>query len=284
MAIKNFLGIPKISLKKAKIVVIPFGLEKTTSYGKGTKNGPQAIINASQQVELFDEELWQETYKKINITTLDIKESLNNLKKKINFLLKNKKIPIVLGGEHTITSFLLPIYKKHFKSLSIIQFDAHADLRDSYLNQKYSHATTMRRCLEINDVNLVQVGIRNISKEEDELFFWKKNKKIIRTFWAKDMERWKTKEIIDFLNENVYLTFDIDAFDCSLMPATGTPEPGGLDWYKATKILKGVIFKKRIVGVDVVELAPIRNFSAPDFLTAKLIYKIIGYISKRNEK
>lgn len=285
MTSRNFLDIPTVSFEKAEIVVVPFSFESTTSYGRGTKNGPKAIIKASSQVELFDEELWQETYKKIKITTLkekrpsaDVSTAREKISVVIDQVLSKRKLPIILGGEHNITSFVLPVYKKYFKNLSLLQFDAHADLRDGYLNEKYSHAAAMRRCLDLKGVNLVQVGIRNISNENNELIFWQQNQGRIKTFWAKDMADWKIDEIVNSLGENVYLTFDVDAFDSSLIPSTGTPEPGGLQWYQTMEILKNVSEKKKIVGADVVELAPIKGFSAPDFLAAKLVYKIIGYI------
>ena len=287
MTSRNFLDIPTVSFEKAEVVVVPFSFERTTSYGQGTKRGPKAIIKASSQVELFDEELWQETYKKIKITTLkekrpsaDVSAARKKIGVVIDQVLSKRKLPIILGGEHNITSFVLPVYKKYFKNLSLLQFDAHADLRDGYLNEKYSHAAAMRRCLDLKEVNLVQIGIRSISNENNELIFWQQNQGRIKTFWAKDMAKWKMKDIIDSLHKNVYLTFDLDAFDSSLMPSTGTPEPGGLQWYQAMEILKNVSEKKKIVGADVVELAPIKGFYAPDFLAAKLVYKIIGYIAK----
>jgi len=287
MTSRNFLDIPTVSFEKAEVVVVPFSFERTTSYGQGTKRGPKAIISASSQVELFDEELWQETYKKIKIATLketktqkDASRSRKKIGAIIDHFLSKKKLPIILGGEHSITSFVIPVYKKYFKNLSLLQFDAHADLRDGYLSQKYSHAAAMRRCLDLKGIKLVQIGIRNISNENNELIFWQQNQDRIKTFWAKDMAKWKMKDIINSLHKNVYLTFDLDAFDSSLMPSTGTPEPGGLQWYQAMEILKNVSEKKKIVGADVVELAPIKGFSAPDFLAAKLVYKIIGYIHR----
>ncbi|MBU3901480.1 arginase family protein, partial [Patescibacteria group bacterium] len=167
---------------------------------------------------------------------------------------------------------------KHFDDFSILQFDAHADLRNEYLDQKYSHACAMRRCLDFPGINLVQAGIRSIANEEDELNFWQENRCRIKTFWAKDKKSWKTDEIIGALKEKVYVTFDVDAFDSGLMPSTGTPEPGGLDWYETLDILRAVCAKRQIIGADFVELSPIKNLSAPDFLVAKLIYKTIGYI------
>ena len=284
MAVKNFLDIPNVSFKEAQVIIVPFGFEATTTYGLGSKKGPVAIINASSQVEFFDEELWQETYKKIKINTwksLKVPKSFAAVDKKISYIidkiLREKKLPIILGGEHSVTPFIVKEFKKFYPSFSVLQFDAHADLRDGYLGQKYSHAAAMRRSLDNSGIDLVQVGIRNISNENDELNFWKKNQKRIKTFWAKDMADWKIDEIVNSLGKNVYLTFDVDAFDSSLMPSTGTPEPGGLNWYQATEILKAVGAKKKIIGADVVELAPIKGFSAPDFLATKLVYKIIGY-------
>jgi len=284
----NFLDIDNTNLSQAQVVIVPFGFEATTSYGQGTKNGPAAIIKASSQVELFDEELWQETYKRIKITTLqEIKpsENISAAKKQINKIifkiLGNKSLPIFLGGEHSITSFIVEEFKKYFDDFSILQFDAHADLRDGYLGQKYSHAAAMRHCLDLEGINLVQIGVRNFSAENDELNFWKKNQNRIKTFWAKDKRNWKITEILKGLKKNVYLTFDVDALDPAIMPSTGTPEPGGLEWYETLEILRAVARNKKIIGADFVELAPIKNLSAPDFLVAKLIYKTIGYISNK---
>lgn len=281
----NFLDIPQ-DFKKARIMIAPFGFEATTTFGHGASRGPEAILKASAQVELFDEELWQETYKKIGIATLKTEKPVKTVEgakkqiaKIISPVLKEKKMPIVLGGEHSITSFIIEAYRDAgHKDFSILQFDAHADLRDGYLGQKYSHAAAMRRCLDFLGINLVQIGIRNISNENDELVFWEKNQSRIKTFWAKDKKKWKLDEILGALKENVYLTFDVDAFDCSLMPSTGTPEPGGLFWDEVLEILRPVCQKKNIIGADFVELAPIEKLHASDFLTAKLIYKFIGYV------
>ncbi len=291
MTSNNFLNIPtKYSdYKNSKAAVIPFPYEVSTSYGKGTKFGPDAIISASSQVELFDEEFKEEVYKKIGICTLPkIKYTNGNSDKfylplvkeikKINFL---NKFPIVLGGEHSITLGAVLSVKEKYKSFSVLQFDAHSDLRDSYEKNKFSHACVMRRILEQNAVkNLVQIGIRNISndqKDGSEFDFYKKNQNKIKIFWAKDCLKWKIKEIIKNLENNVYLTFDVDVFDPSIMPSTGTPEPGGINWYQALEIIKEVFRQKNVIACDLVELSPIKKFFAPDFLVAKLIYKIIGY-------
>ena len=240
----NFLDLPgDTDFKKAQVVIVPFGFETTTTYGRGTKKGPAAIINASQQVELFDEELWQNANEKVSIATAtEIKPAkTEKLQVTVKELLKNHKTPIVLGGEHSITPFIVGEYKKAgFSDFSILQFDAHTDLRDGYLGKKYSHAAAMRRCLDWDGINLVQVGVRNISNEDEELNFWEKNQTRIKTFWAKDKKNWRIEEIVKNLKDSVYITFDVDVFDCSLMPSTGTPEPGGLYWYETLDILRAV--------------------------------------------
>jgi len=281
---KNFLDIETKSFAEAQVIIVPFGFEATMTYGSGTAKGPQAIIEASCQVELFDEELWQETYKKVTIATAKEPQNLKSLEKAVDKMLEHKKLPVILGGEHSLTPFVVGAYKNiGYKDFSILQFDAHADLRDGYLGKKYSHAAAMRRCLDFDGINLVQVGVRNLSNENDELVFWKKSQARIKTFWAKDKQSWKIAEIIGALKKNVYITFDADAFDSGLMPSTGTPEPGGLNWYEVLDILRAVCAKKTVIGADFVELAPIKNFHAPDFLVAKLIYKTIGYIFNRNK-
>ncbi len=288
MANKNFLDIETRSLASAQVVIVPFGFEATTTYGQGAKNGPQAIIEASRQVELFDEELWQETNKRIRIVTLspikigaNIEEARKKIRPIIDKILRLEKLPLVLGGEHSLTPLVIERYKK--SDFSILQFDAHADLRNEYLNQKYSHACAMRRCLDFSGINLVQVGIRSIANEEGELNFWQKNQCRIKTFWAKDKKKWKIEEIVKNLKDKVYISFDVDALDSSIMPSVGTPYPGGLDWYETLDILRLVCAKKTIIGADFVELSPIKGFSAPDFLVAKLIYKTIGYIFNKNK-
>lgn len=282
----NFLDIPEE--KQADFVIVPFGYEATVTYGPGAKNGPSAIISASSQVELFDEELWGETYKTAKIATFKTgavpkneKQAKTKLQNIIRKILVSKSLPIVLGGEHSITPFIIEEFiNSGKKDFSILHFDAHADLRDGYLGKKYSHAAAMRRCLDLPGINLVQVGIRNISNENNELIFWEKNQARIKTFWAKDKANWKLQQILENLNGSVYLTFDVDVFDSAVMPATGTPEPGGIGWYESLNILRAVCKNKKIIGADFVELSPIKNLSAPDFLVAKLIYKTIGYLGK----
>ena len=280
---KGFLGTDNKISKEEKVVVIPFGLEKTVSYGGGTKNGPKEIIKASHQVELFDEDLNKEPYKNIGIKTLKpfpIKKNIIDAIKQIGdinkILLDKKKFPLVLGGEHSLTSGAIRPFVKKFKKICLLHFDAHADLRNSYNGNKFSHASAIRRCLDNSKVNLISFGIRNISSSE--IPFLKKNKKRIKIYWAKDKSKWNLTEFKKIIkNKKVYLTFDVDGLDLSIMPATGTPEPGGLFWDETMNIIKIAAQSSHILGADVNELSPIKGFDSYNFLAAKLVYKIISY-------
>jgi len=279
----GFLGIDNKFDIKQKSIVIPFGLEKTVSYGGGTKNGPKEIIKASHQVELYDEELNCEPFKVIGVKTIKPFKINKNINKALNqvSLLNQKSIeknlfPLTLGGEHSITAGCIEPFIKKFKNVTILQIDAHADLRNSYNNQKYSHASAMRRCLDFKNVNLISIGIRNISKEE--ISFLKKNTSRIKIFWAKDQKKWNLKYFKKLIkNKDVYLTFDVDGLDSSIMPATGTPEPGGLFWYEALSLIKTTFKNANVIGADINELAPIKGFNSYNFLVAKLAYKILTY-------
>ena len=280
---KGFLGIDNKFSINEKAIVIPFGLEKTVSYGSGTKNGPKEIIKASHQVELYDEEFNCEPFKKIGIKTIkpfkinnNIKIALNQISELNERILSKKKFPLTLGGEHSITPGCIKPFVKKFNKILILHFDAHADLRNSYNNQKFSHASAIRRCLDHKNVSLVSFGIRNISKEE--VPYLKKNSNRIEIFWAKDKKKWNLKRFKRIIsNKIVYLTFDVDGFDSSLMPATGTPEPGGLFWDETLEIIKIAAKNSNIVGADINELAPIKGFNSYNFLVAKLAYKILSY-------
>ena len=279
----GFLGIDNKFNFKEKAVVIPFGLEKTVSYGSGTKNGPKEIIKASHQVELYDEELNCEPYKKIGIKTLkpfkinkNIKIALKKISDINSKILDKKLFPITFGGEHSITPGCIAPFAKKFKKICLLHFDAHADLRESYNGEKFSHASAIKRCLDYKNVSVISFGIRNISSSE--IPFLKKNSKRINIFWAKDKAKWnltKFKKLIK--NKTVYLTFDVDGFDSSIMPATGTPEPGGLLWDETLDIIKIASKNSNIVGADINELAPIKGFNSYNFLVAKLAYKILSY-------
>ncbi len=280
---QGFLGIDNKSNVKEKVIVIPFGLEKTVSYGGGTNKAPKEIIKASHQVELFDEDLNKEPYKKIGIKTLkpftikkNIIDALNQIEKINEYFLKKKKFPLILGGEHSLTPGSIRPFVKKFGKICLLHFDAHADLRDSYNGNKFSHASAIRRCLDNPNVSVISFGIRNISTSE--MVFFKKNKKRIKIFWAKDKINWNLNEFKKIIrNKKVYLTFDVDGLDSGIMPATGTPEPGGMFWNETMKIIKIAAEKSTIVGADVNELAPIKGFNCYNFLVAKLVYKIISY-------
>ena len=280
---KGFLGIDNKFNFREKVVVVPFGLEKTVSYGGGTKNGPKEIIKASHQVELYDEELHCEPYKKIGIKTLkpfkineDIKKALKQISD-INEKILNKKLfPITFGGEHSITPGCINPFVKKYKKLCLLHFDAHADLRESYNGNKFSHASAIKRCLDYKNVSVISFGIRNISASE--VAYLKKNSSRINIFWAKDKMKWdlnKFKKMVK--NKTVYLTFDVDGLDASIMPATGTPEPGGLLWDETINIIKIACKHSNIVGADINELSPIKGFNIYNFLVAKLAYKILSY-------
>jgi len=280
---KGFLGVDNNFNFKAKAIVIPFGLEKTVSYGSGTKNGPKEIIKASHQVELYDEELNCEPYKKIGIKTLkpfkidkNIIKALKQISKINEENLKKKIFPLVLGGEHTITPGCIAPFAKKYDKLCLLHFDAHADLRESYNGNQFSHASAIRRCLDHKNISVISFGIRNISSSE--IYFLNKNSSRIKIFWSKNKKKWDLKKFKKLIkNKTVYLTFDVDGLDSSVMPATGTPEPGGLFWDETLDIIKIAFKNSNIVGADINELSPIKGFDSYNFLVAKLAYKILSY-------
>jgi len=279
----GFLGIDNKFSFKEKVVIVPFGLEKTVSYGSGTRNGPKEIIKASHQVELYDEELNCEPYKKIGIKTLkpfkidkNIKKALNKIAKLNEEIISKNMFPLTFGGEHSITPGCITPFVKKYKKICLLHFDAHADLRDSYEGEKYSHASAIRRCLDHKNVSVISLGIRNISK--NEIPYFKKNSNRIKIFWAKDKKKWNLNSFKKLIkNKIVYLTFDVDGLDSSIMPATGTPEPGGLLWDETLEIIRIAMKNAKIVGADINELAPIKGFNSYNFLVAKLAYKILSY-------
>ncbi len=281
---KGFLGYDAKDTKKNKVIIVPFGLEKTVSYGGGTKNGPKEILKASHQVELFDEELEKEKYKEIGIKTIkpflikkNIEPALNQLSKINEQIISKGKFPLVLGGEHSLTAGSIKPFVKKYRKITLLHLDAHADLRESYNGEKFSHASAIKRCLDFSNVEVVSFGIRNLSKKEMD--FYKSNKKRIKIFWGKDKKKWNLKQLNNiFKGKNVYITLDVDCLDSSIMPATGTPEPGGLLWDDVLQIIKKVSKCSNVIGADVNELAPIKNFDSYNFLVAKLIYKILTYI------
>lgn len=265
-------------------MIFPVPLERTITYEHGTHKGPAAIIQASRNMELYDEELETESYKEIGIHTLPpidtddgtLDEVIAELFTAELALLEDGKFPLALGGEHSLTPPLVSAAAKKYGDLCVLQIDAHADLRNEYHGSPSSHACVMRRVLEVCPA--VQVGIRSISAEETQAIPHLQTK----VYWAKDIVRAPLKswiaKVLDDLSTQVYLTIDVDGFDPSIMPATGTPEPGGLDWDQVTSLVRAVTAHKKIVGMDVVELLPQPGHHASDSLAAKLIYKCLGYV------
>ncbi|MGH9775026.1 MAG: agmatinase [Candidatus Acidiferrales bacterium] len=273
--------------ERARAVIFPVPLERTTTYEHGTRNGPAAILAASRNMELYDEEFGRETYMEYGIATLPaVDTSEGSLEKVLSelhtaelSLLEDGKFPVALGGEHSLTPPLVAAAAKKFRDLTVLQIDAHADLREAYQGNPASHASAMRRVVEI--CAAVQVGIRSLSVEEAEAI----PSLPVQIYWAKDivrapLESWIPRVVAD-LSEHVYLTVDLDGFDPSYVPATGTPEPGGLDWYQVTALIRAVADAKEIVAMDVVELLPQPGDHASDFLAAKLIYRTLGYVLGR---
>ena len=259
----NFLGVKKYKYDECNTLIIPYPKEAGVSYGRGTRNGPRAILKASQQVELHP---YPDNLKIHTFTSLIGQAYQTGLPELSKMVIAGKeagKFIMTLGGDHSITPTLFEPWAN--EDVDIIQFDAHCDLRDTYDGSKQSHACAMRRCMEINDkTNLFRFGIRNTSKSEEH--YINKNKHRIRTNIIPE-------------NKKLYLTFDVDAFDISLMPATGTPEPGGYMWNETMHLLDSIIKYNEIVAVDVVEFAPIKGIEAYDFVVAKLCYEILRKIS-----
>jgi len=283
----NFLGIGNkfSSYDNSRIVILPVPFEKTTSYGKGTLIGPQKILEASHFVEFYDEEMNRElcfelgisTLNKLEINNISSKKALLKIYKKVLKLLDDGKFVVSLGGEHTISQAPIKAYYERYNNLSILQIDAHSDLRQIYEGNKYSHACVMARVAEFTK-DIHQVGIR--AQDISEAEFIRDNK--IKNYYMRDIREEKhtknwQKKIAENLNENVYITFDVDGFDTAVIPATGTPEPGGLFWDETMKLIKLIGKTKNIVGFDVVELAPSKCQKASDFTAAKLVYKMLNY-------
>jgi len=280
----NFLGLEQkdCSYERARFIVLPVPYDSTASYRAGSRYGPAAVIAASQQVEWFDEELEAECYS-CGVATLDpvepnmigpeaMHEDLFKLARRV---VRDGKFLFGIGGDHSISSALVRATMTKHKKLSVLQIDAHSDLRDTYHGSPYSHACVMRRILELG-ASIVPVGVRAIGPEDHR--FMKRRR--ITPITARDchMEEDWVDRAIDALGEKVYVTIDIDAFDPAYAPGTGTPEPGGLDWYQVTGLLRLVAAEKTIVGADIVEVAPVPGQVTTEFLAARLAYKLMAYI------
>ena len=268
---------------KARAVVIPFGLEASVSYGGGTKAGPMAIIQASHQLELFDEELWREAYRDYGLAALRepvipsrIEDALAVIERSVEKVLAGGRFPFVLGGEHSLTPGAIQPFARRYPDLVVLQLDAHADLRDGYQGERYSHAAAMRRVLDHEHVTLVQVGIRAFCQAEAD--YYEANRHRINMHLAVDRPRWDIEAMLAPLKGRpVYITVDIDALDGSIMPATGTPTPGGLTYDEVLAVLRRACELGNVVGMDLVEFAPIKGFHAYDALAAQLAAKMLNY-------
>ena len=266
--------------ERSRVLIWPVGYEKTVSYGRGTGGGPDAIIEASRNMELYDEEIGSETCA-IGIHTLpdaevehEPAEMMQLLEREALRLIDTGKFVCMLGGEHSITGPVVRSFSAKYPKLSVLQIDAHADLRESYDGTPHSHASAMRRVVECCPA--VQVGIRSLSKEEARAI----PELPTRVFFAKDIvgkTGW-VEEVVAALTEEVYLTIDIDGLDPSLVAATGTPEPGGLGWYEVLELLRAVAAKRKIVGMDCVEVSSSSTDNVSAFVASKLVYKTLGYV------
>lgn len=282
---ERFLGLDErhANYRQARFAVLPIPYDATVSYQVGTREGPRAIINASRQVELYDMELGHECFAS-GVATLDplepdargpreMHERIYHTARKV---VRDGKFLVGLGGEHGVTSALVRAVVGKYKKTSVLQIDAHADLRDTYHDSPYSHASVMRRVHELG-VPAVGVGIRNYSAEEAR-FIRKTGKPIIPAHICRTRTDW-IDEVLLNLTDQVYLSIDIDGFDPAYAPGTGTPEPGGLDWYQVTALMAAVAAKKSIVALDLTEVRPIPGTTATEFLAAKLIYRIMGLMT-----
>ena len=273
---RNFGGIPQeySSLETSSVVILPIPYDSTTEWRAGAREGPRAIIDASRYLELYDHELGKEIYQ-LGIHTLPevepVMEGPEGMIERVyaiaKDLLQRGKFILMLGGEHSLTLGMVRAYRERFENLSVLQLDAHADLRDNYLGTKYSHACVMRRILELCPI--AQVGIRSLSLEESQ-FLKETGMEIIPEEAFQD-------KLLATLSSQVYTTIDLDVFDSSIMPAVSTPEPGGMSWQEVLSLLKLVAQNKKVVGFDLVELCPREGPLACSFLAAKLAYKLIGY-------
>jgi len=281
----NFGGIDETctSLATAPFVVIPVPYDLTSTYQSGSRRGPAAILEASSHMELFDEELGRETYLAGIHTAPPIEPDargphamIDAVRRRVGDVLSLGKIPVLLGGEHSISLGAVQAMRNRYADIAVLQLDAHADMRDSYQGSPYSHASVARRIHEL--CPLVQAGVRSMSAEEAEYLREKK----VDSFPAHAISphhAWH-EEVCANIRGDVYVTIDLDVLDPSIMPSTGTPEPGGITWRDILLLMRRVSKESRVRGFDIVELSPIPGMVAPDFLAAKLAYRIMGYVAE----
>lgn len=268
------------SFEESRVVVLPVPVDRTTSYVPGTRNGPREILEASSHMELWDEEAGRDI-SEVGIFTLpemelpfgELEPLMEEIRRVAAEVISRDKFLVTLGGEHSITPPLVAAAAAKYPGLHVLQIDAHADLRDSYMGTPHNHACAMRRSLE--HAPITQVGIRSMSTEEAKAAPGLRT----RIFYDHSMRQdanW-IEQVVDSLGDPVYLTIDVDGMDPAIMPATGTPEPGGLSWYETLALLKATMARRTVVACDVVELSPLPGLMAPNFLCAKLVYKILSY-------
>jgi agmatinase len=266
--------------ENARVVILPVPLDRTTSYVAGTRNGPHEILVASSHMELWDEETETDVHS-VGIFTMpemefpfaSMDEVVGEVQRVAAEVITRGKFPVVLGGEHSITPPVVAAMAANYPGLSVLQLDAHADLRESFMGTRHNHACAMRRVLE--HAPCTQVAIRSLSPEEAQAVPTLPTR-IFYDFNMRDDADWMER-VVESLSDPVYITIDVDGFDPAIMPATGTPEPGGLRWHEALRLLRKVIERRTVVGCDLVELSPIAGNVAPNFMCAKLIYKILSY-------
>jgi agmatinase len=281
----GFCGLPnnETDYARAPTVILPIPFDKTSTWLKGADKGPAAILEASANLEFYDIETHKEIFKKGIFTAKPIHAASSSvlIKKsdsEVSRYLKDGKLVVTLGGEHSVSIGVIKSYARHYRDLSVLHLDAHADSRDSYEGSPYNHACVIARVRECTK-NIVSAGIRSMDASEWPAIDRKK------MFFAHEIhhtDKW-IQGAVRLLTDTVYITIDLDVFDPGIMPSTGTPEPGGLGWYQVMKLLSSVARSKRIVGFDVVELCP-SNLKAPDFLAAKLIYTLLSYIDVKKPR
>jgi N1-aminopropylagmatine ureohydrolase len=268
------------SFDDSAIVILPVPVDRTTSYVGGTRNGPREILQASSHMELWDEELGVDihghgifTLPEMELPFGELPEVLGEIKRVANEIIRRDKFLVTLGGEHSITPPLVAAAAARYQGLSVLQIDAHADLRDSYMGTRHNHACAIRRTLEFAKVT--QVGIRSMSTEEAEAVP-KLSTTIFYDVSMRQDPRW-VDAVVETLSDTVYVTIDVDGMDPAIMPATGTPEPGGLSWYEMLALLRTTVERRKVVAFDIVELSPLPGIIAPNFVCAKLVYKMLTY-------
>jgi agmatinase len=282
----NFGGLPEEYSKEehSEIVILPVPYDGTSTWGKGADKGPEAILEASANMELYDIETESEVYLNGIYTAEPVKDNISpdemvkSVFNRVTSFLKSGKFPVIIGGEHSVTIGSIQAFANHYPDLSVLQLDAHTDLRNEYEGSKNNHACVMARAREV--AKTVQVGIRSMDSGEISSLDQE------RVFYAHQMHKddsWMEKAL-DLLTDNVYITLDLDVLDPSIMPSTGTPEPGGLDWYQIMDFADKLISRKNLVGFDVVELCPSDSNKAPDFMAAKIVYRFLSmlYNKKKN--